>query len=227
MKKIELVIFDLAGTTVKDNGNVADCFIRAFRQQGFELAMDDVNRVMGFRKKEAISILLDMLDVLPGEKESLIERIHDAFTRSMIDFYETDPALQPMPHAEEVFLELRRRGIKIALNTGFTKAITKSILNRLQWTVPQQVDAIISSDEVPHGRPHPYMIRQLMKTLDVKKAENIAKVGDTQVDIEEGRNAGCGLVISIASGAYSKYELQKHGPDNIIEDLAELPAFIQ
>lgn len=225
MKNIELVVFDLAGTTVKDNGNVAGCFINAFSEHGIQVPVNDVNKVMGFRKKEAITILLDKLNVTQN-RDQLIESIHEAFTRSMIDFYNNDPALEPMPNAEEIFSGLREKGIKVALNTGFTKAITESILHRLNWSVPVTVDAVISSDEVPEGRPSPYMIRHLMKTLDVQQASRIVKVGDTQVDIDEGRNAGCGLVISIASGAYSKEELRRGGPDNIIDNLAQLTAFI-
>ncbi len=34
MSAIQLVVFDIAGTTVRDKGNVADSFIAAFRSFG-------------------------------------------------------------------------------------------------------------------------------------------------------------------------------------------------
>jgi hypothetical protein len=37
MSSIQLVVFDIAGTTVRDNGSVADAFISAFRDFGFEM----------------------------------------------------------------------------------------------------------------------------------------------------------------------------------------------
>jgi phosphonatase-like hydrolase len=228
MKRIELVIFDMAGTTVRDTGQVGACFVNAFREQSILVPPAEVNKVMGFRKKDAIRMLLNQLPVVVAQDtETLIEAIHASFTRSMINFYEQGPGLEPLAGAEAMFDWLKERKIRTALNTGFTKVITDTILKRLNWTAPGTVDAVISSDEVPHGRPHPYMVRRLQKTLGIDNALNVAKVGDTEVDIQEGRNAGCGLVISVTSGAYSRQALQKFSPDHIIDSLAELPALIQ
>lgn len=47
----KLVVFDIAGTTVRDHGHVADAFIDAFKQHNKEVARDDVSHLMGFRKK--------------------------------------------------------------------------------------------------------------------------------------------------------------------------------
>ena len=83
-----------------------------------------------------------------------------------------------MPFAEKVFLELQNNKIKVALNTGFTRVITAPILKRLGWDTASFIDAVICSDEVPEGRPHPYMIKQLMQKLNIIYPENVAKVGD-------------------------------------------------
>ena len=63
---------------------------------------------------------------------------------------------------EEVFEELQKRGIKIALNTGFTKVITDAIVNKLGWKTNPLINAVISSDEVQDGRPHSDMIKKIM-----------------------------------------------------------------
>lgn len=89
------------------------------------------------------------------------------------------------------------------------------------------IDHIVSSDEVPQGRPHPYMIRAIMDALELEEVKRVAKVGDTQVDVQEGRNSGCGLVVSVTTGAYTRQELEKYDPDHIIDSLKELPALIQ
>jgi phosphoglycolate phosphatase-like HAD superfamily hydrolase len=51
-------------------------------------------------------------------------------------------------------------------------------------------------------------------------------VGDTEVDVLEGRNAGCGLVVSVTTGALSREQLTVFGPDMIIDDLTELKSVI-
>lgn len=224
--KIELVVFDIAGTTVKDAGNVAASFINAFQALGLKVDSEEVNSVMGFRKIDAIKMLLNKMDSKEVSRNGIVEKIHDRFIESMVEFYRTDASLAPMKDAEEVFAQLHNAGVKIALNTGFTKIITDTIFERLKWNDNQDIDAVISSDEVPEGRPYPFMIRKLMEQLEIDDAKSVAKVGDTEVDIAEGRNAGCGVVISVTSSAYTRSELEKYNPDHIIDNLSSIPSIL-
>lgn len=223
---VELVVFDIAGTTVSDKGNVKESFLKAFEQAGFPVPEDEVNNVMGYRKVDAIKMLLEKYYPEQKENERLISEIHFSFTNDMIQFYE-ETELTPLPHAKEIFSQLKQKGIKIALNTGFTQAITNTILKRIGWNDNDTIDYVISSDEVPYGRPHPYMIQKIKKELNIKDVQAIVKVGDTEVDIIEGQNAGCGLVISVTTGAYTREQLKEYNPDYIIDSLAELPAIIE
>jgi len=229
MSSIQLVVFDIAGTTVRDRGNVAASFIAAFHEHGLEIPAQEVNKVMGFRKIDAIRILLD--DLYPGSATSddvLVQDIHDLFIRKMISFYEQDRQLEALPHAEEVFSLLKQKGIRIALNTGFTRAIADTILQRLHWNNGyDKIDRIICSDEVTHGRPSPDMIKALVADLGISSPAQVLKVGDTEVDVEEGRNAGCGKVVGVTTGAYTRSQLEQYHPDHIIDDLQELLPIIE
>lgn len=245
MSSIQLVIFDIAGTTVQDRGNVADAFITAFQEHGFEIPAEDVKEVMGFRKMDAIVLLLAKFAPTPqpseGEtissllspeedviRDTLVMQIHDRFIQNMISFYLNDSALAPLPHAADVFALLQQQGVKVALNTGFTRAITDTILHRLRWDERNEnIDKVICSDEVPRGRPYPDMINTLIADLGIPAAENVLKVGDTEVDVQEGRNAGCGKVVSVTTGAYTREQLASYHPDAIIDDLLELIPIIE
>lgn len=227
MRKVQLAIFDIAGTTVKDKGNVSIAFRDAFKAYDRSVSIKEVNHVMGFRKKDAIRLLLEKQPVTTtGDTEELIRAIHDAFTRNIMASYESDDALQPMPFAEAIFEALQQRGIKVALNTGFTRVVTHAILERLQWTRLQTIDMVVCSDEVPQGRPHPFMVKAIMQHLQIADSSAIVKVGDTPVDIQEGRAAGCGLVVSVTTGANTRSELEQYQPDYIIDSLQELPALL-
>jgi len=224
---IELIVFDIAGTTVVDRGNINEAFRNAFLHAGYEVDIVDVDKVMGYRKIDAIKIILDKYNRQPQNANGhLIETIHEEFTNSMVEFYKHDHELKPMFFAEDVFDQLQKRGIKVALNTGFTKVITDTILYRLGWNNSALINGVISSDEVQEGRPHPYMIKKIMEQLNIDDAQKVAKVGDTKVDLEEGRNAGCGLVVAVTTGAYTSGQLQQYHPDYIIDSLQELPALI-
>jgi phosphonatase-like hydrolase len=224
---IQLVVFDIAGTTVADKGNINEVFRQAFASVGLNTVNEkDVDAVMGYRKKEAIKIIVSKYKPGFENDEEFIESIHGEFSDRMISFYETDEELKPLPFAEKAFRELKSHNVKVALNTGFTRAITTPILKRLAWDHADFIDEVICSDEVEEGRPQPFMMQTLMQKLKVTDADDVAKVGDTKVDILEGINAGCGLVIAITTGAYKKEELLKYHPDYVIDSLEILPSLI-
>ena len=227
MQNYSLVVFDMAGTTVRDKGDVANAFMRAFQQFEIEVPEEEVNKVMGWRKIDAIQLLLSKYHPVKEKiNQVLVDQIHDLFIDNMVTFYEQDEELQPMQDAEELFTSLKEKKLKVALNTGFTRRITDVILKKLQWDNSNLIDYVIASDEVPEGRPYPFMIQQLMQNSGITNAAQVVKVGDTEVDVQEGRNAGCGLVVSVTTGAYKREQLQGYQPDHIIDSLSELPALM-
>jgi phosphonatase-like hydrolase len=181
---------------------------------------------MGYRKVEAIEIILKKYLEAMEYDAARINLIHDAFTNKMVSFYEEDTDLAALPEVLETFSILRARGIKIALNTGFTRVITDVILKRLGWNEEGMIDAVVCSDEVQEGRPHPFMIRKIMEQLGVAEASEVVKVGDTSVDVLEGQFAGCGLVVAVTTGAYTREQLLEYQPDQIIDSMQQLPALI-
>jgi phosphonatase-like hydrolase len=193
---------------------------------GYPVAAEEVNYIMGYRKIEAIKILLERFYPAQLTNESLIDEIHNLFIKDMQDYYEQTSDLHPLPFAEDTFRLLHANNIKIGLDTGFTKSITDIIMRRLGWDKNGLVDVVVSSDEVPQGRPYPFMINTMMEQLEITDVKRVAKVGDTEVDVLEGRNAGCGLVVSVTTGSYTKEELEKFSPDHIIHSLQELPALL-
>lgn len=222
---IKLAVFDMAGTTVMDRSNVALAFINAFAKQELDITEADANPLMGYHKPLAIQLMLEKLGMEPDA--GLIEEIHADFEEEMVDFYEYDPVVKPMPDAEEVFLQLKEKGIRIALNTGFSKRIAETIVHRFQWKEKGLVDDFIGSNEAAMGRPYTYMISELMKRAEVEEAKDVIKIGDTPVDIEEGRNAGCHLVIAMTTGATSRDVLEAAQPDHILNQLSDIPAILQ
>lgn len=223
---IELVVFDMAGTTVYDGDAVNASFRAALAARGIDADPAVVNTVMGLPKPEAIRILLEQFGQSITPSEETINAIHEDFTKRMRQYYATDPSVREIPGASAAFAALRQAGIKVALNTGFFRPIVDALLTRLAWTTPEVIDAVVTSDEVPRGRPHPDMIRHLMAHLGIDDAGRVAKVGDTRVDLEEGTNAGCGLVIGVTTGAYSREQLQACPHSHILESVAEVPELV-
>jgi phosphonatase-like hydrolase len=223
MEKFELVVFDMAGTTVNDEDSVNRCVRDALRAAGLEVAATDVNRVMGLPKPRAIAILIEQYGRTSGLGPQL-EAIHSDFVRRSIAFYASDPSVREVPGTGAVFELLQSHGIRVAVNTGFDRAITDVILDRLGWEREGRIDESIASDEVENGRPHPDMIRELMRRLGVTQASRVVKVGDTPADLEEGKNAGCGTIVGVTSGTHSRQELAGCPHTHLIESIRDLPA---
>ena len=222
---IKLAVFDMAGTTVADDNFVAKAFINAFAINGYDITEEQVNPLMGYKKIVAIKTVLDQL----GEEydDELLEDIHTDFEDEMIEFYESDPAVKAIKNAEDVFMQLKEKGVSIALNTGFPKSIADAIVDRLQWVDRGLIDDYIASDEVENGRPDPSMIKELMLRAGIDDSKDVVKIGDTTVDIEEGKNAGCAYVIAVTSGAATRSQLEEFQPTHIIDDLSELMDILQ
>jgi phosphonatase-like hydrolase len=223
--KIELVVFDMAGTTVSEGGAVYQCLRDTLAVNGLEIPAADVHEVKGMDKYEALRILIERSamreELLPG-----LDAIHEDFVERMIEFYRSDPSVGEMPGASETFRRLRQAGILVALNTGFSRDIAQTLIDRLSWERNELINASVTSDEVERGRPHPDMIRHLMLRLGITDLRRVAKVGDTPADLLEGKNAGCGLVVGVTQGSCAREQLERFPHDRLIGSVAELPELL-
>jgi len=221
---LKLAVFDMAGTTIEDDLAVTDAFCEAFAQHNISVSPGEVGKLMGYKKIEAIGSILKMQSI---PENGLASRIYDVFTERMLAHYKFSDDVAMMPGTEEVFRALKGEGMKIALNTGFPRVVANEIVQRMGWFEAGLIDDYIASDEVDRGRPHPDMIHTLMQRLDISDPKEVVKIGDTEVDINEGKNAGCALVIGVTTGAFSRADLEPYMPDFIIDDLSELSALIK
>jgi len=222
MGPIQLVVFDLAGTTVDDRGMVLECFVETVRAYNLPSTPEELNALMGLNKREVLGMLAGRL-YSPGspEVEQLADKALDTFVERMSAAYERH--LAPIPGAEETFAFLRARGIKIATDTGFDATIGGLIMDRLKWP-GRLIDIAITSSEVPRGRPAPYMIFHVMEHLGILDVHQVMKVGDSPADVEEGFNAGCGEVVGVLSGSHTAATLGSYHHTRLVESVADLPA---
>lgn len=221
---VELVVFDMAGTTVNDDDGVNRCLRAALEGVGLTVTRDAVNQVMGIPKPLALRQLIERHE--RGELLDQLDAIHDDFVNRMIDFYRTDPSVHEIAGAGETFRRLHAGGVKVALDTGFTRDIVEVVLTRLGWNDSQLVDTTVTSDEVQRGRPHADMTLKAMRDLGVSDPKRVAKVGDTPSDLQEGTAAGCGLVIGVTGGSHTADQLRPFAHTHLIGTVAELPALL-
>lgn len=220
---IQLVVCDLAGTTVKDDKDVHRILQKALRTHDVHVTINDANEVMGLPKPLAIRLLLEKRKERSLKVTAeLINTIHHLFVDEMIKFYQNDTLFGEIEGVSETFRHLKRRGIKVAIDTGFDRAITNAILDRVGWIENNLIDASVTSDEVPNGRPHPDLIYKAMQLTNVTDVKAVVKVGDTISDLIEGNSAGCGIVVGVTSGAFSRDRLVQEKHTHLIESIPQL-----
>ncbi len=106
-----------------------------------------------------------------------------------------------IPGTVEAVDEMRRRGYRIGSTTGYMRSAADitAAEARQQGYAP---DATVCADEVPAGRPAPWMVLRNMELLGVYPPAAVVKIGDTLVDIDEGINAGAWAIGLSRTGNY-------------------------
>lgn len=237
MALFELAVLDMAGTTVRDLGEVEDCFAAAARESGVEAPREKVLAMMGWSKRRVFEVLLrDQLGPDHSALERRIDEAYAAFRRILERHYETAP-VEPQEGVPELFDWLRRRGVKIALTTGFYRAVTDIILRRLGWNrgldsrwiggPDSLIHASLSSDEVPRGRPAPHLIHRAMALLGVEDVRRVVNIGDTPSDLLSGRNAGCALSLGVTNGTHTREKLAAVPNDGLVRSMTEFRMLLE
>jgi len=216
---IELVVLDMAGTTVSDDGVVESAFQRAAEQTGVAAhlpwadALDYVRRTMGMSK-------IDVFTHLANGDHAAAERATAAFESAYGQLIERDGATE-IPGAESLVRQLRADGVTVALTTGFAPVTRDAILRSLGWL--DLVDIALSPVDAGRGRPAPDLVLAAALRAGVSAMSAVAVLGDTASDIRSGRAAGAGLVVGVLSGSHDRSRLEEAGADAVIDDLTVLP----
>ncbi|MBX7220868.1 MAG: phosphonatase-like hydrolase [Blastocatellia bacterium] len=218
MNEIKLVVFDLAGTTVHDTGQVVTAFTSALAEHGLEITAGQVSQVRGASKRQAI---LHFIPEGPHQTEQAAV-VYATFRRHLTQLYQTE-GVQSVTGASEVFQWLRSKGVAVALTTGFDRDITSLLLTALGWETGV-ADAIVCGDDVRQGRPAPYLIFHAMEATGVRSVRQVATVGDTVLDLQAGYNAGVGWNIGVLSGAHSRQVLEQEPHTRLLPSVKELPS---
>lgn len=221
MGPIQLVVFDLAGTTVEDKGVVLQSLVETTVAYHLPGTPEELNGLMGRNKREVFELLAERLyPVESAEAERLADNALAHFNAQMRAIYQRNTV--PIPGTEETFAFLRSHGIKVATDTGFDAELGGIIVERLNW-LGRLVDLAVYSSDVKQGRPAPYMIFHAMERLGIHDVHQVMKLGDSPADLQEGFNAGCGAVIGVLSGSHSAETLSVYPHTGLIQSVADLP----
>lgn len=256
MKTINCVIMDWAGTAV-DYGCFAplNAFLKVFSEEkGISITLRQAREPMGMLKIDHIRAILSMTSVTEAFvsrygrtwNEDDVQEMYQSFEKhlfaSLADF------MTPIPGVVETIEKLRAQGIRIGSTTGYTGRMMEIVRPGAE-TKGYRVDSMVTPDDVPAGRPAPYMVFRNMERLGVRSVRDVVKVGDTLSDIREGINAGVwsvGVVtgsneMGLTQEEYAampaaelermkqnvRTRMMEAGASAVIDRITDLPAYIR
>ncbi|AWW00363.1 HAD family hydrolase [Arcticibacterium luteifluviistationis] len=232
MVDISLVVFDMAGTTVRDKREVETCFSEACKDTGLDVSDERILELQGYAKRDVFELLWRERLTHAHELQDYVDLSYNTFCEILENHYEESEIL-PTEHCLETFDILKRNNIKIALTTGFYRKVTNIILDKLGWLDglnddfikvggKTPIDISVTPSEVAGGRPKPYMIERAIDFLHISEPSKVVKVGDTPVDLEEGYNAKVWKSLAVTNGSHSHQQLSLHKNDGLLNNLADL-----
>lgn len=222
---VKMVVFDMAGTTVNEQNVVYKTLQKVVNEAGFSASLEDVLLLgAGKEKLQAIKDVIKSQE--PGNySDELANQIYSKFMVALNDAYH-HLEVSTFDQTVSVFDYLHQKDIKIVLNTGYNRPIATSLIEKLNWQEGKEFDLLITADDVSNGRPAPDMIHLAMEKLEVNNPEQIVKIGDSQIDIEEGKAANCGMTIGVTTGAQTEEQLKDASPDFVIHSLVNLKSLV-
>ncbi len=219
--RIELVVFDMAGTTVDEGNVVYKTVQKVINNEGFNVTLDEVLKYgAGKEKHQAITDVLKECTQLINVSQ-VADIAFSKFKVALEKAYGTFE-IKTFEGTEQLFKDLRSSQIKVVLNTGYDVKIANLLLEKLGWIIGETIDGLVTADDVKNGRPEADMILLAMKDTGITDSEKVMKVGDSAIDIEEGKNANCGMTVGVLTGAQSRAQIQEANPTYILKSLNEL-----
>ena len=195
-------IFDLGGTIVdKYSLTPLLSFKQIFINRGITVYHKMITKDMGKNKLNHIESILNepyiknqwihIYNNKPNNSD--IDELYNEF--KIIQCENTIKYMGILPATKSTIDLLQNKyKIKVGITTGFDKETTDNVITKLLKN-DIYVDSYVSSTCLDKpGRPEPYMIEENMKRLKIDNSNEIIKVDDTNVGIEEGLNAKCWTV---------------------------------
>ncbi|KPH97641.1 hypothetical protein OK074_6448 [Actinobacteria bacterium OK074] len=222
-RDIRLVVLDMAGTTVADDGLVEEAFTAASRHMGAapgsgpDPMLDYVRATMGESK---ISVFRHLFGTEVKAQEA--NKAFEAAYAELVD----GGRVAALPGACETIELLKSQGRTVVLTTGFARTTQDAILAALGWQDLAHL-TLCPADAGGRGRPYPDMVlTAFLRTKSADGVGQIAVVGDTSYDMLSGVRAGAGLVAGVLTGAHGADALRAAGATQVLDGVGQLPGVL-
>ena len=210
---MKLVVFDLDGTLIDGYAAVGDALAHAMTRLGIRtLEPGRVRSMVG----HGLERLLEQA-VGPELAAEGVRLFRQRYAEVAV------PLTELMPGVAEVLAALEARGLALAVASNKPPDFSRLILEAKG--VARHFRTIEGPGLETPAKPDPAMLARAMREAGADAAGTLV-VGDMEVDSEFARAAGCAVVL-IPRGSRSRQELEGVDADAILEDIRQLPGWLE
>lgn len=212
MKKA--VVFDLDGTLSDSVLSIAYCANRALQKYGLQTF--DTKRYQYFVGDGAAELIRRTLANQGTDRSDLYEEVKAEYDK----LFAVDCMYQVKPYAgiPELLSELKGRGIRVAVLSNKPHPNTCKVIHDLFGDAV--FDVIQGQTPEINQKPSPDGVFLIAAALGIA-VEELLYVGDTNTDMQTGKNAGA-FTVGVLWGFRDRKELEENHADAIIARPLEL-----
>ncbi len=211
---IELVVFDLDGTLCMSHKTIYQAVIKTLADLEIDVKIDENEfyKTIGMHFREIFA----KLNVEVEDLEFFISE----FIKRYFDFIEYTELYEGVLETLE---DLHSRGFKIALLTTKAQGQAEQIIEHFK--IGKYFSGIYGRRPDLEVKPSPQPLLTICSDLKIAP-ENTLMVGDSEMDIQCGKNAGA-KSCAVTFGYRTKEKLKSEQPDLLIDKMIALNSLIK
>ena len=207
---IQAVIFDFDGTLADTRGSTIQCFWEILNHYHISLPKSfSIETLLPQTLEEGFQSIPEM------EKDAIPEAI-DRFNRRYADIARRKAKL--FPGIIGTLRILKHASIPLTIATNENRENLDRLTSALK--INPFFHPTICCNEVPIPKPSPEMANRLMSKLGVPPEKTVV-VGDSTLDIEMGKAAGC-QTCAVTYGVQSEKTLRSRSPHWMVNNFSEI-----
>lgn len=212
---LQALLFDMDGILADSEPMWNQIDAAMLREHGVSYSGEHKDQVLGVSFPIALQFYLTRYELRTTIEEMALRRTSIAH-----DFYANRIPL--FPDATRVLEHAKSLNLRLALATSSVGAFVRPFLER--HDLPRFFDAIITGEEVQHGKPAPDIYLQAAQKIGVAPAHCLV-VEDALAGVQAGKSAGA-RVVAIPDARFIDPALYGGKADFQLGDLSELPQLV-
>ena len=208
------LLFDLDGTLIDTNLLHARAFEKAFRERGYNVAVDRIAIEIG---KGGDLLVGAILGASANEKDG--DAIRDGWEKHYLEIVKNEP-VKVFDGALDVIDKAKSRGLKIALATSGESSVMDAVEDSCGVKWRELFPTVVTSDDAKTSKPAPDIVSAATQKLGVPPLA-CAFIGDTIYDARACREAGVAC-FCVGDGQHDAADLREAGARAVYPSLADL-----